>query len=229
MMQIQRPNKLAFEIFDNDNTANVTIIRNGISSIKTVSINDIIARLASNYRFSTGLVPKNTRLFSGTRDKYTIVLETEARVRSVSINKEGSWDSKIPFPPCLFVFNVKEELIKDAYLFSLRTANVFLTDQLYCFPLGNVYIEDGKICWGEVALPKITKPTDLTSVITLFFDSRFNGDLADGYIPMSNVNSFNSLVNNLKDKNIFPDNLLKNRNENFETMIKRVGDKNEAT
>ena len=224
-----QPNKLSFDILQDGNSANVTLVKDGISSIKTVSIEDIISKLASNYKFSTGLIPKNTRLFSGSNDKYTIVLETEPRVRTIAVKREGVWDNKIPFPTCLFVFDIKEELIRSSYLFSLKNYVTSTENDLYCFPLGNVYIEDGRICWGNVVLPKITKPGDLISVINLFFDSRFNGDLADGFVQQKNISGFMDLIEHLDGKPMFPEDLLKKRSENISAMLKRIGDRNEET
>lgn len=224
--------KLNFEIPEDGRSAKVVITKDGISSHKTVSIEDIISKLASNYKFSTGLIPKNTRLFSGSKDKYLIAIETDSKIRTISTEKDGAWDSKIPFPPCLFVFDICDELIKKTYLFALKSPNVLSTDMLCHFPFGNVYT-DGHVCWGRVTLPKISKPTDLVGVINVFFDSRFNGDLMERHsytaIQGTNISGFNSLIGYLKNKDMFPIEMLRQTGESFDAMIKKAGDKNETT
>lgn len=203
---------LIIKIPDNSSEARITLTgRDGIKKHKSVNIDDLISTLNANNKISTGLIPNNTKFFSGTKNEYIIGIESPRRVRRfIKANYEKSVDLNIPFPVCLFVFNVAGNRIKKSRLYSLRGSLNSETQSLYRFPFGNTY-EDGKICWGNNSLPKINDIQNLISIIATFYDAPFNGDLFDHRTINSNEESgsdFWSLLKFLNGKDFFPDSLL---------------------
>jgi hypothetical protein len=195
----------------------------GTSQYKTVSVDDLIAALSTPQRLSTGVLPRNTRFFSGSPTRYKIGLETIARARDFGVfsrNRELENRKqdilRIPFPMCLFVFDISADKIQESKVFALSGSISKKDDTLYNFPFGNVY-HNGVVCWGGSAglLPHIKTPMNLISAISFFLDSSFNGDLvtdrtwrSPGTTRQETLSDFWSLVKYLNGKEIFPENML---------------------
>lgn len=191
----------------------------GISSHKTVMMDNLISNLTSSFRFSTGLLPTNTRFFSGTTTDYVIGIESPARVRrflrsSYRTESTGKLpkELKIPFPACLFVFEVRGAKIKQSKAFALRGPASREIDTVCRFPFGNTY-HDGRICWGSNSLPAINNPMGLVGCVATFYDAPFNGDLFDSTtyrrpLDSDDVRDFWSMLVYLNGKEIFPQEML---------------------
>jgi len=210
--------------------AHVSLNKDGIVQHKTVSLEDLVAQLTASQKLSTGVLPRNTRFFNGTPVKYRIGLETIARTRDFGVFSrtreevgEGKKVLRIPFPPCLFVFDVTSGQISATKVFALKHLISKKTDHLYNFPFGNVYGE-GRICWGQAKMLPIRAPMNLISMISVFFDSPFNGDLVNERTfrspPGERIPDFWSLVNYLDGKEAFPDNLLYKSAVSLKTLMK---------
>jgi len=194
--------------------AHVTMTNDkGIASHKTVIMDNLISSLTSSFVFSTGLLPNNTRFFSGTTSDYMIGIESPGRVRrflqtSYSMSGKMPKELSVPFPSCLFIFNVKGCKIIASKVYGLKGALHKETDSVCRFPFGNTYHHAG-ICWGSNKMPSISSPMSLISVIATFYDAPFNGDLYDGRTirsPKGNdtVKDFWSALVYLNGKETFP-------------------------
>jgi len=159
--------------------AHIMITRNGNSNRKNVSLDDLIGALTSGYQISTGILPTGTKLFAGTRSAYKILIEVPGKVREILIGRNESdlRSHVVPFPRTAFVFNVKNNRAVSTHVYALANPISTLQDSLYVFPFGNVYDSNSSVCWGGVSLPEVREPINLSSIINLFFQSNFNGDL----------------------------------------------------
>lgn len=79
------------------------------------------------------------------------------------------------YMPATMLIGAKDEF----YLFALAKTNSFAKEEkLFHAPFPNVH-SDGKICWGSNEKPKVD-PSKAYQIWNFFFESPFNGELADG-------------------------------------------------
>jgi hypothetical protein len=232
---------LIIRINPNNPEATVTINKDGVTSQKTVSIDDLTASLGAK-QVNTGILPKGTRYYAGGGSNFTICIETAPRVRNMlfdyyskrtmALDNGKKYDPEnkvIPFPTCLFKFNVKGGRIGQTKVATVKQTLNTENDIIYRFPFGNTF-RDGRICWGNNTLPKISKPLDVVSVMALYFDAPFNGDLLDN----TTIKEFKddngkiiyevmALIKYLEKRERFPEEILFEMG-NFTTFI---GTKNE--
>lgn len=181
---------LIIRINPDNSEATVTINKDGITFQKTVSIDDLTTSLGAK-QVNTGVLPKGTRYYAGGGTNFTICVETAPRVRNMLFDyyskrmsaldngKKYNPENKIiPFPTCLFKFYVKGGRLSGTKVATVKQTLNTENDTVYRFPFGNTF-RDGRVCWGNNVLPKISKPLDVISVMALFFDAPFNGDLLD--------------------------------------------------
>lgn len=209
---------LTIKIPAGSSEAHVTLIdEKGIANYKTVVVDSLISSLTSSFIFSTGLLPNNTRFFSGTTSDYIIGIESPPRVRRFL---QSSWSTReslpkelrIPFPTCMFVFKVMGKKVVLTKVYALIGSLHRESDTVCRFPFGNTY-KSGKICWGNNKIPAISNPMSLISVMNIFYDAPFNGDLYDSntiVLPENNkkVTDFWSALVYLNGKEIFPTEML---------------------
>lgn len=206
-------NELTIKI--NDDAANATVqIKNDENiTTKTVSILDLINKLSKKNRIHSDILPIGTRYFSGSQKDFTIAIEIPPKVRNISIyGRSGEVEKvSVAFPPCLFIVSVVDNSIRSTKMFAVKRQIMTFEDELFMFPLGNIY-DDGRICWGSTSIiKKIEKPIEITSEINLFFDSVFNGDLLSyNHTAISIPFGFNHLIDYLKNCAVFPLEALRN-------------------
>jgi len=219
---------LLIKIPNGSSEAKISLINeDGISQHKNITINDLISKLTASFKFSTGLLPNNTRFYSGSSTDYIIGIESPAGVRrflKASRTNKKPEALNIPFPNCLFIFNIKNSKIRWSKLYSLKRPAYVETDAMYRFPFGNTY-SDGRICWGNNKLKIVSSPIKLMEHIAMFYDAPFNGDLFDSetinYPTNSkNVNDFWSLLVYLDGKKIFPYEILKEMNIKLKSIMR---------
>lgn len=210
--------------------ASMTIIgKDGISKQKSIAIEDLVANLVSDYKLSTGLLPFGARYFKGSAADYTVAVEIPAKVRDMTIFRYNAAGTKkideviqIAYPVCLFYFVIKSYKIHDIRVFALKYPLQTDNDTLFCFPFSNVY-GDGRVCWGKVVLPKVSKPMELVGVINLFLSSQFNGDLS-GHNFVSpkdkDIYDFWGVINYLKGMEEYPTDTLYASTFKFKTLCK---------
>jgi hypothetical protein len=130
----------------------------------------------------------------------------------------------IPFPACLFVFVVKGGCIRASKVAVVKQTLNTINDRVYRFPFGNTF-GDARICWGYNELPKFEKPMDAISLMALFFDAPFNGDLLDtrtmnGFQDgKKHITDTFALIKHIKGKEKFPEEALFDLGYNFSKFI----------
>lgn len=211
---MEHNDELSIKINGGSDEASVVLTdKNGVKKHKIVVIDDLISQLTSSFKLSTGILPKNTRFFSGSLSNYIIGIEEPSRVRRFAC-KHGdimTTDIRVPFPTCLFAFSINGGRLNGSKVFATSGSSILKdTDPLFCFPFGNVY-EDGRICWGSNRIPPANTPLAVTGIINLFYDAPFNGDLFDiagVRYPNSDVYNFHTLIGYMNGKDSFPYSLL---------------------
>jgi len=193
----------------------------GKVSTKTVSVDDLIFRLAKEVEMTTGILPAGTKFYSGTKNSYKIGIQVPSKVRTIQARLDDILCEKtIPFPETLFVFSVNDTKVLDSLLFACIPPLGRMDDRLYAFPLGNVY-DDGPICWGNnYVFPSITDPIILDGVVGRFFSSAFSGHMVERglFNAPAGVVNFRTLLDHLSGKEYFPDSILKKSKTLSEAM-----------
>ena len=92
-------------------------------------------------------------------------------------------EASVQLPPTVWVLRYglpPRGALEASWLFCAPTRVADVQSQVLVtpFPFGNVYVETGKICWGEVTTSLLTS-RDPLAVDNLFFGSQFNGDLTN--------------------------------------------------
>lgn len=199
-------NEMIIRLPENSADAYVSIRNGKTISKKIVSIPNLISSLAKEQKISTGLLPRGARVYSGSENNYTIVIEVPAGIRPINYNTKNFI---VPHPSYLFFFRVSNSSVVDVRIFALGGPITSLKNALYRFPFGNTY-GDGRICWGGVHLPKIENPINLISIIGMFLDSKFNGDLSGGSFKHKECYYLEEFLVFLDKKETFPiDSLIK--------------------
>jgi len=186
--------------------------KNGAVAKKVVGVDDLTSTLANSYQFSTGILPRGTRFFTGTPSKYLVGVETPSMVKVCVVYdyaKNESEKYNLPLPPCLFVFRVKDRKVISTSVHALKRPIFGEMDPLYTFPYGNTNCSSGRVCWGDVKPQKVESPLAITMLVSQFLDSTYNGDLFESntvdfdFLDLPH-RGFRSLVKALKDVEKFP-------------------------
>jgi hypothetical protein len=180
---------------------------------KPISVSDLVTELARDLEITTGVLPNGTRFYSGTKTMYRIGIQVPAKKRTTRFSLlDASQSFTVPFPEMLFIFSVQDKRIFSSLLFACIPPIGRPQDRLYSFPFGNVYGNDGKICWGDVHQAAIEEPIMLDTMIARFFGSVFSGHLVNGtslFNPPDGVVNLRTLLESLSNQEFFPDNILK--------------------
>ncbi len=79
-------------------------------------------------------------------------------------------------PTLVFAFRVEGGREKDTHVFCMKDTQPTPRSILYHFPLGNVSLQNGKVCWGTNRLPDVKCLKDLDMLMTYFISCPFNSD-----------------------------------------------------
>lgn len=134
------------------------------------------------------------------------LIEPEIRPYHYMVNCERLF--LIPFPRCLFLFEVKDGDIRQSKCFAVNNAGSSCV-----FPFPNVH-DGGNICWGGNKKPKISAPCDVEHAINLFFSSGFNTHLYSSTNTNLNM-SIENLLRYLEPLTQFPDEILVRENKSM--------------
>lgn len=136
---------------------------------KSISVSDLVTQLARDLEITTGVLPNGTRFYSGTKTMYRIGIQVPAKKRTARFSLlDASQNFTVPFPEMLFIFSVQDKRIFSSLLFACIPPIGKHSDRLYSFPFGNVYGNDGKICWGDVHQATIEEPIMLDTMVLDF-------------------------------------------------------------
>jgi len=231
---------LVIRISPNSTEATVIIEKGGVTAQKTVSVDDLAASLSANHQVNTGILPRGTRYYAGGGTNFTICTEAAPRVRSIVFDyyarrqaamangKDKDYkpsEISIPFPACLFVFTVKGGKLRTSKVVAVKQTLNATKDRVYRFPFGNTF-GDARICWGYNNMPKFEKPMDAVSLMALFFDAPFNGDLLDSHTitefkdGRKHIVDALALIKHIEGKEKFPEEAL----SELSTFSKLIGD-----
>lgn len=217
---------MIIRINPNSTEATVTVDRGGITVRKTVSIDDLAASLSANHQINTGILPKGTRYYAGSGTNFTICTEAAPRVRRMVFDyyarrraaedkgeEYEATEMQIPYPTCLFKFVVKGGELRSSQVVCVKQTLNTMNDRVHRFPFGNTF-KDARICWGYNDMPAFEKPMDVVSMMALFFDAPYNGDLIDGntMVPFRSdkkqITDTWGLVKHINGKETFPEEAL---------------------
>lgn len=114
----------------------------------------------------------------------------------------------IPFPTLVMHFKVSGGKLRKSSVFAVLDKEVGENTLLYHYPFANVY-EDGRICWGDNALPNgMQCIKDLEKLLVLFLNAPNNTDLwRREYLNMK-YTVIREALEELKDRVNFPNELL---------------------
>lgn len=222
-------------------------MKDGVRHCKIVDLGELIAVLQSHAVHDFGMLPANTRHIATSGNSVTIAVEVPPGKRDLTVapTKRGERMETIkgiPLPAALFVFNfIKREgrfMMNTSYLFAMEKDRLlFSNDNLYIYPLPNVYPKDNRICWGDNEQGEGIKTlAAVEGLVKTYFNAPFNLDLfettkfnktfpwnkirdTDGYYSVKNY--FNYLVENGFDKT-----WLKSagaKHNDFNTAIRNIG------
>lgn len=164
----------------------------GAINSKLVDPGDLSAALAQQTRVETGLLPRNTRMYTRSEGSETVAIEFPAHIRTVFFQGQPF---KIPIPDTLHILhivsrdNFTTRELSGSSLFALKVPLVSMDTPVFRFPFGNVYY-GGDVCWGSVRRPVYRNLYLFSAVPELFFSSNFNGDLDTGnFVPFDDTDN----------------------------------------
>lgn len=100
---------------------------------------------------------------------FSVVVQLPKDIRPI-MYYEGVY--QVPFPSLFMYFNVIESKVVESKCF----AAVGDETKLYHYPFGNVH-SNGKICWGNMNLPKVQTLEEVNVLVSMFLSSDTNDDL----------------------------------------------------
>lgn len=152
----------------------------GIVQSKIVDPEDVARALANKVKMDTGILPRNTRLFSRHSGGCMLVIELPEHIRRIEHSLlNTAFD--IPMPYTCFIINCSESENEittfNVKLFALHGPIVDSNTIVYRFPFGNVY-HPGNVCMGSVSYPIVNRLAELSIIPEIILSSKFNGDLS---------------------------------------------------
>lgn len=109
---------------------------------------------------------------------------------------------RVPYPALVFAFHSEGGNITASRCFAVLDENVKDDTALYHYPFGNVYEEDGHICWGNINLSEFDTLKSIDRLVALFNGSESNSDLYRGY--NSGFKALRSMLEELQKRTAFP-------------------------
>ncbi len=160
---------------------------NGDVVVNVVDPQELSRAFAGEVLMDTGWLGPRVHRFAQVGGVVRLLVEDPSTRRTLKYEGDQPIEN-VPTPRCLFSFGLRNN--------QLETARVCVcaervppgmewipTDQtpLAKFPFPNVF-RDTRICWGLVTIPVLTLQT-VNGLINLFWESRFNQDLAGEGLP----------------------------------------------
>ena len=144
----------------------LTMFDGDIAATKMVSAMDVAHALATELRFSTGILPENTLWWINSKDGPIIAVYQLPRIWKVALQENFNQPATrftIPLPALLFLCSP----LKAPWVYAVKRRPTKLEDIIYKAPLANVF-ETGRTCAGSQKYAVDPKET-----INLFFVSFF--------------------------------------------------------
>ena len=202
--------KLLIEITEGQELTDVQMIHaDGKKEFKTISFFDFLDALRKEAPVSTGLLPPGTRIFSGSENTFSIIIEQPALIYDMTFNELRNRELgklTVPVPATLFGITVQDSSVIHTSVVCFNAPLMRESKELYRFPYGNA---DIAVCWGSARPNKIVGVTGVYSVIASFMDSHFNGHL------IRYREGFETFIKSMSGLNEFPKNKLQPLNMTF--------------
>lgn len=113
------------------------------------------------------------------------------------------------YPALLFHYRINGGKVTATRIFAVKGKSWSNRTRLYNYPFGNVSVDGGHTCWGSNQLPAVDILKKLEVVTSLFFDSPCNNDYYKaGRSTKLHLHNLRELLEELKDKAAFPDEIL---------------------
>lgn len=178
----------AVKITLQDGYAEITYDDRGVTKNKVVDVDDLHTVFKDNVDYDSGdLGIWGTNVMGIKRlisrgDKHWVIVEA---INPLVTTTLGSTTHKeVPYPSLLMGVN----LIKESTRFRIDINKTFVlahqnmitnsADVLYDFPFSNVWPDSmGRICWGNISLPKLDSFAQSIGVLQIFLQGTMNTDL----------------------------------------------------
>lgn len=219
---------------------NVKILRDieGDSVSRNISVDELIAAMSDGIILRTGIMSPGIREYYVCGETEVVVVECAPKIREVSFRREGQ--VKIPYPPLLFFFGLKNGKMNNSSVFAIKEPFTDPKMPLYSFPLGDSDPHSGTICWGHnssdsnyIAMNKVCdySVANIQGLIVRFFSGKFNNNFTGSnscfHSPKdakSRVSCATELVKYLKERRVFPLDILKESRAKYEDIIVCIRD-----
>ena len=124
---------------------------------------------------------------------------------------------EVPFPAlCAFV-TVENGVRTGTMLFALKKPD--LDAKLCVYPFGNVSSSNGSCCFGNISCEHMKNASEASKILDRFLEGETNSDYYSAISTNGGYDSQGELLEYLKDKNVFPKKLLKERNETVKSLF----------
>lgn len=203
-------------------------IKNGLAEVsykkssknhsKVITISSLVEALNANQGISTPVLPFGCRSYIRKGNSHRFLIELSPMRRFIRyINKSGKtiFEDSVPMPWGVMAVELRENSSGTYTLNTGTTAIRALSrpifsfdDDIYHYPVPNVYADHGNICWGG-SLKQEDKIIENLAMagkfVDIFIGSNFNADIA----PRFNMYTrYEDLLRAIQKRNTFPDNVL---------------------
>jgi E2/UBC family protein D len=155
---------------------------NGDVVVKAVDAQDLSRAFAGEVIMDTGWLGPRIHRFSQMGGVTRLLVEEPPKRRTIKY-EGGTPVKNVPTPRALFNFSLRNGQLEGSRMcVSMETVPPGMewipTDNspIARWPMMNVF-DDTRICWGRLVIPVLSIQT-ISVLINLFFDSKFNHDLA---------------------------------------------------
>jgi hypothetical protein len=162
---------------------------NGDVVVKAVDPNDLSRAFAGEVLMDTGWMGQRIHRFSQVGGITRLLIEDPPQRRTLKY--EGNRPIvNVPTPRCLFNFSLRNGQLESSRM--CVCSEIVPPDMEWIpadmtpvakFPFPNVFA-DTRICWGRLVIPVLTTQT-IGVLVNLFWDSKFNHDLAQYGLPQT--------------------------------------------
>ena len=185
-------------VFDRTYGTSITIEgKDGLTTKKYTSIDNVQEALLENFQFATGFLPAGTRHYVRKDTDEVVFIESPPSIRRVSYYTGSVKEYTIPIPWTIWSFKVTRgqgnASLTNSMVWAMKgpiTPGKEKDHELYVFPFSNV--NTNGICWGggrdtDNALKSIDDISKVGRMIEIFWSASFNRDLdGDKYSPFEN-------------------------------------------
>ncbi len=160
---------------------------NGDVVVKAVDPQDLSRAFAGEVIMDTGWLGPRIHRFAQLGGITRLLIEDPPQRRTLRYEGQRPIEN-VPTPRCLFNFGLRNNQLESSRM-CVCTERVppgmawIPTDMtpVARFPFPNVF-RDTRICWGHLGIPVLTAQT-ISVLINLFWESKFNHDLAGEGVP----------------------------------------------